>query len=192
MAPPAKPKPACGKVREHRERLRAQGLRPIQIWVPDVRVASFKAEAHRQSLAVAASTRAREDQAFIDAVSGWIDEWGAATFGRSGGKDYAGKPRPVVIVQDDSFDATDSITVCAFTTDETEAPLFRLVVEPNERNGLRSPSRLMVDKITTVPKSEVGDRIGRLDDEDVLRLNRAVTIFLGLAVSPKASRKGWR
>ncbi len=56
----------------------------------------------------------------------------------SGGKDYAGKPRPVVIVQDDAFDATDSITICAFTTDPTEAPLFRLPVEPNERNGLRS------------------------------------------------------
>ncbi len=69
----------------------------------------------------------------------------------SGGKDYAGKPRPVVIVQDDSFDATDSITICAFTSDPTEAPLFRLPVEPNERNGLRSASRLMVDKITTVP-----------------------------------------
>ena len=56
----------------------------------------------------------------------------------SGGGDYAGKPRPVVIVQDDVFDATQSITVCAFTTDETDAPLFRVLVEPNERNGLRS------------------------------------------------------
>ncbi len=73
MAPPAKPKPACVKVQEHRERLRAQGLRPIQIWVPDVRAASFKAEAHRQSLAVAVSAHAREDQAFIDAASGWND-----------------------------------------------------------------------------------------------------------------------
>ncbi len=43
----------------------------------------------------------------------------------AGGKDHAGKPRPAVIVQDDSFDATDSIIICAFTTDETEAPLFR-------------------------------------------------------------------
>ena len=107
----------------------------------------------------------------------------------SGGKDYAGKPRPVVIVQDDSFDATDSITICAFTTDPTEAPLFRLAVEPNARNGLRSPSRLMVDKITTVPKSKVGERIGRLDDEDVVRLNQAVMVFLGLAVSPRTGRK---
>ena len=107
----------------------------------------------------------------------------------SGGKDYAGKPRPVVIVQDDSFDATDSITICAFTTDPADAPLFRLAIEPNERNGLRSPSRLMVDKITTVPKSKVGDRVGRLDDEDVVRLNQAVMVFLGLAVSPRLGRK---
>lgn len=108
----------------------------------------------------------------------------------SGGKDYAGKSRPVVIVQDDAFDATDSITICAFTTDSTDAPLFRLSVEPNERNGLRSPSRLMVGKITTVPKSKVGERIGRLDDEDVVRLNQAVMVFLGLAVSPRTGRKG--
>jgi len=107
----------------------------------------------------------------------------------SGGKDYSGKPRPVVVVQDDAFDATDSITVCSFTTDPTEAPLFRLPVEPNERNGLRSPSRLMVDKMTTVPKSKIGGRIGRLDDEDVVRLNQAVMIFLGLAVSPRTGRK---
>jgi mRNA interferase MazF len=107
----------------------------------------------------------------------------------AGGKDYAGKPRPVVIVQDDSFDATDSIAICAFTTDETEAPLFRLPVEPNERNGLRAACRLMVDKITTAPKAKVGARVGRLDDEDILRLNQAVLVFLGLAVSPRAKQE---
>jgi mRNA interferase MazF len=106
----------------------------------------------------------------------------------SGGKGYAGKPRPVAIVQDDRFDATDSITVCAFTTDETDAPLFRLAVEPDEQNGLRVISRLMVDKITTVPKSKVGGRIGRLKDEDISRLNQAIVVFLGLAVSPRAER----
>lgn len=103
----------------------------------------------------------------------------------AGGKDYAGKPRPAVILQDDSFDATESVTICAFTTDETDAPLIRLPVQPNERNGLRSPCRLMVDKITTVPKAKVGAQIGRLDDEDMLRLNRAVLVFLGLAASRK-------
>ncbi|MGH6676553.1 MAG: type II toxin-antitoxin system PemK/MazF family toxin, partial [Xanthobacteraceae bacterium] len=94
----------------------------------------------------------------------------------------------VVIVQDDSFDATDAITICAFTTDETEAPLFRLPVELNERNGLRTTCRLMVDKITTVPKTKVGTCVGRLNDEDILRLNQAVLVFLGLAVSPKTKR----
>src|SRR6202035_5939664 len=88
----------------------------------------------------------------------------------AGGKDDAGKPRPVVIIQDDSFDATDSITICAFTTDETEAPLFRLPVEPNERNGLHTACRLMVDKITTVPKTEGGARVGSVGDEGQLRL----------------------
>jgi hypothetical protein len=74
MAPASKPKPSRVKVREHRERLRRQGLRPIQIWVPDVRAPAFRSEARRQSLAVAASSRAHEDQAFIDAVSTSIDE----------------------------------------------------------------------------------------------------------------------
>jgi len=105
----------------------------------------------------------------------------------AGGKDDAGKPRPVVIVQYDRFDATDSLTVCAFTTDPTDAPLFRLPVEPNERNGLRSPCRLMADKITTVPKTKLGSRLGRLDDEEILRLNRAMLVFLGLAgTAPRA------
>ena len=107
----------------------------------------------------------------------------------SGGNDYAGKPRPVVILQDDAFDATDSITICAFTTDPTEAPLFRLPVQPSERNGLRSPSRLMADKITTVAKSKLGERIGHLDDDDAVRLNQAVMVFLGLAVSPRTRRQ---
>lgn len=98
-----------------------------------------------------------------------------------GGKDYAGRARPAVILQDDRFDATDSVTICAFTTDPTDAPLFRWPVEPNQRNGLRAPCRLMVDKITTVPKTKIGSRVGRLDDEDMVRLNRAIVVFLGLA-----------
>ena len=102
----------------------------------------------------------------------------------SGGKNYAGKPRPTVIVQDDGFSGTDSVTLCAFTTDKTDAPLFRLEIEPNERNGLRAPCRLMVDKITTVSKSKIGERVGRLDDADILRLNQAMLVFLGLAISP--------
>lgn len=101
----------------------------------------------------------------------------------AGAGDYVGKPRPVVILQDDRFAATASLTICAFTTNPTSAPLFRLVVEPNEGNGLKARSRLMVDKITTVPRAKLGERVGRLDDADVVRLNRAVVVFLGLAGS---------
>lgn len=99
----------------------------------------------------------------------------------SGGGAYTAKPRPAVILQDDSFDATASITICAFTSDPTDAPLFRLLIEPTNTNGLRIASRLTVDKITTVPKERLGDKVGRLDDADVLRLNQAVLVFLGLA-----------
>ncbi len=105
----------------------------------------------------------------------------------SGGKDYAGIPRPVVILQDNGFAATDSVTICPMTTDATEAPLFRLPVAPNPRNGLREASRLMADKITTMPRSKLGGRIGQLDETDIHRLNRALIVFLGLAASPRAS-----
>jgi Protein of unknown function (DUF3018) len=74
MASASSPKPSRMKVRKHRERLREQGLRPIQIWVPDVRSPAFRSEAHRQSAAIATSAHAREDQAFIDAVTDWGDE----------------------------------------------------------------------------------------------------------------------
>jgi hypothetical protein len=74
MATPSKSQASRAKVRDHRERLRSQGLRPIQIWVPDVRAPSFRAEAHLQSLAVATSAQAGEDQAFIEAVSDRGDE----------------------------------------------------------------------------------------------------------------------
>jgi mRNA interferase MazF len=99
----------------------------------------------------------------------------------AGGADYYGKPRPAVILQDDRFAGTASVTVCAFTTDPTEAPLFRLLIKPSESNALRVECRLMVDKVTTIPKTKLGVRIGELDDEDMLRLNRAVLVFLGIA-----------
>ena len=101
----------------------------------------------------------------------------------AGGPAYAGKPRPIVIIQSDEFNAMASITFCPLTTNETIAPLFRIPVSATEENGLRSPSNLMVDKIATVPKARLGKRIGRIDDDDLLRLNRAILIFLGLAAS---------
>lgn len=97
------------------------------------------------------------------------------------GSGDVGKPRPVVILQDDRFDATDSVTVCALTTDPTPAPLFRLPIEPDEVNGLREACSLMVDKLTTVPRSKLGARVGRLGDEQMVALGRATLVFLGLA-----------
>jgi len=99
----------------------------------------------------------------------------------SAGSGYVGKPRPVVIVQDDRFDATASVTVCAFTTDLTDAPLIRLLVEADEVTGIRESSRLMVDKVTTIPRSKLGERVGQLSDADTIRLSRALVVFLGLA-----------
>jgi mRNA interferase MazF len=101
----------------------------------------------------------------------------------SGGPDYTGKPRPAVLLQDDAFEATASVTLCPLTTRGIDAPLVRLTVEPSDRNGLRASSQLMVDKITTVSKTKVRGRLGRLSDEDIIRMNRAVIVFLGLARS---------
>jgi mRNA interferase MazF len=100
----------------------------------------------------------------------------------SGGSEYTGKPRPAVIIQDDHFD-TDSVTLCPFTSDPTDAPLLRLLIEPDQGNGLETPSRIMVDKVTTVRRSKLGAKIGTLGDADVLRLNRALVVFLGIATT---------
>ena len=97
------------------------------------------------------------------------------------GPGYAGKPRPVVIVQDDRFDATRSVLVCPLTTNATDAPLFRPVVDPTQLNGLATTSRLMVDKLTATPRDRVRDRIGVLEPERLLALERSIIVFLGIA-----------
>ena len=99
----------------------------------------------------------------------------------AGGSGYAGKPRPVLIVQDDAFAERDSVTVCLITTDPVDLPMFRIPVEPTADNGLRAASHLMADKVTTVQRSRLGQRIGFLADDDLLRLNRSLLVFLGLA-----------
>jgi len=99
----------------------------------------------------------------------------------AGGPGYASMPRHAVVIQDDGFSETLSIAVCPLTTEPVEAPILRLLVEPTPENGLRNTSRLMVDKVTTVPKSRLGHRIGQLADDDLLRLNRSLLVFLGLA-----------
>ena len=93
---------------------------------------------------------------------------------------YAGKPRPAVIIQDDLFEATVSVTICALTTDPTNAPILRVPVTPDQENGLSRQSRVMIDKVTTVPRARVGTRIGRLSGDDLTRVDRAILVFLGL------------
>lgn len=97
--------------------------------------------------------------------------------------DYIGKPCPAVIVQNDDFEAIGSVVICPFTSNETEASLFRPLIESSPTNGLVRPSRLMVDKLSAIPKSRLGKKIGRLSSADMLRLNRALLVFLGLAGS---------
>ena len=100
----------------------------------------------------------------------------------SGGKHYAGKPRPVLVIQDDVFDRTASVTVCPLTTDTVDVPLLRIPLEPDSANGLNTPSRVMVDKVTTMPRAKLSERIGRLSDTDMVALSRSLFVFLGLAV----------
>jgi mRNA interferase MazF len=99
----------------------------------------------------------------------------------AGGAAYAGKPRPAVIVQDDRFDANDSIVVCPLTTDPAQAPIFRLSVQSSAQSGLRAPCRMMVDKLTAVPRRRLGRLVGSLASEEVKALNRAIFVVQGLA-----------
>ena len=92
---------------------------------------------------------------------------------------YASKPRPALIVQDDRFDATDSLTVCPFTTTEVDAPLLRVPVAAEEGNGLSQDSYLMVDKITTVRRSNASTVVGRLEATTLVEIGRRLLAFLG-------------
>ena len=99
----------------------------------------------------------------------------------AGGSAYAGKPRPVLVVQTDDFDATDSITVCLLTTHAIDAPLFRVAIGPTSDNGLNDPSFAMTDKITTVPRERLGRRLGAVRSTAMAPINQAMLVFLGLA-----------
>lgn len=99
----------------------------------------------------------------------------------SGGSHFTGKPRPAVVVQSDAFDATPSTTICPCTTDAADTTDARVRIEPSPRNGLKAPSYAIADKISTVLNDKLGRRIGKLDDADLTRLNRAMVVFLGLA-----------
>lgn len=92
-----------------------------------------------------------------------------------------GKPRPAVIVQSDLFNAHPSVTILPITGELREAPLFRIAVNPSRDNGLRKPSQVMVDKPQSVSREKIGTAVGSLDDEQMVAINRALAVFLGLA-----------
>jgi mRNA interferase MazF len=98
----------------------------------------------------------------------------------AGGGAYRGKPRPAVVLQDDRFAATNSVIVCPVTSDPADAPLFRIPVTANDKNGLQQPCRLMVDKLTAVPRARLRRKIGTLGVAEMTALDRAVAVFLGL------------
>ena len=95
--------------------------------------------------------------------------------------DY-GKPRPAVIVQSDLFnDSHSSIILCPLTSDIQEAPLFRLTIEPNKDNGLTKQSQIMIDKVTALKRERIVQNIGHIDDDSMIKLNRSLALFLGIA-----------
>ena len=94
--------------------------------------------------------------------------------------DY-GKPRPALVVQSDYFNDTHgSITIAPITSTLVDAPLFRVTIEPTPHTGLRSVSQIMIDKITTIKRDKIGKAVGRIDDEAVRRVNRAIALWFGL------------
>ncbi|GAA1245573.1 type II toxin-antitoxin system PemK/MazF family toxin [Prauserella halophila] len=101
--------------------------------------------------------------------------WTAAAKGA-----YTGKPRPVVIVQSDAFDGTDSVVVCPFTTHGLEAPLMRVPVEPDETNGLSEATQIMLDKVSAIPRRTLGTRLGVLSDIHMTQASRGLVVFLGI------------
>jgi mRNA interferase MazF len=93
---------------------------------------------------------------------------------------YASKPRPALIVQDDRFD-TESVTVCPFTTTDIDAPLLRLAVPPDATSGIAQRSFIMIDKLTTVRRTNVGSKVGRLTSTQLVEFERRAIVFLGFA-----------
>ena len=92
-----------------------------------------------------------------------------------------GKPRPGLVIQSDLFEEHPSVTVLPVTSELREGPLFRITVLPDEKNGLKKPSQVMVDKSQTVPRDKIGETFGQLDDDAMLSVNRALAVFLGIA-----------
>ena len=177
-------KTSTTRVAKHRAALKKAGMRPIQIWVQDTRSRKFRAEARRESRLIARDPHEKEildwierTQEIMKAGVNW-KRGSLVTVALPG--DY-GKPRPALVIQSDAFQELPSVTLLPLTSGLRSAPLMRLSVEPTPANGLEKLSQIMIDKAYTVPLEKIGTSIGRLSEETMLAVNRALAVFLGLA-----------
>ena len=92
-----------------------------------------------------------------------------------------GKPRPALVIQSDLFDAHPSVTVLPLTSELRRLRIVRVAIQPTAENGLKKPSQVMVDKVSTIPREKIGKRLGALDDASIVAVNRALALFLGFA-----------
>lgn len=99
----------------------------------------------------------------------------------AGGAPYASKPRPALILQDEVYHETSSIVVCPLTSEQITTPFFRPTLQPNPINGLMMPSRVMIDKIAAVPRTNLGHMVGRIAADDMGAVELALLTFLGVA-----------
>ena len=157
------------RVHKHRTGLRAAGLRPVQIWVPDTRRSGFAEECRRASLALHADARpgggAAHELARGDLVS-------------LAGEDP--RRRLALIIRSNLFAGHPTLTVVPLTSELRHTPLFRLPLRPAAGNGLREPHEAMADQVQSIPREEVGEILGHLGDDDMLAVDRALAVFLGL------------
>lgn len=185
-------------VRAHRQRLRAKGLRPVQFWLPDMRRADAQSEASRQSWAVA-WTLPSQSTLCAPATATAVQRGELRLLSHPFVQHQRilvshGEPGPalptvadldtaqmVVIVQDDAFEGLPTSLVCPLTPAVCAAPLLRVAVAPTPKNGLTKRHQLMLDALTTVPRSQLGACIGRLNNADQKRLNQALLVVSGLA-----------
>lgn len=179
-------------VRSHRQRLRAKGLRPVQLWLPDLRQAAAQEQARCQSRAVAWSRQSPPWSPSAPLVTiqrgelrvlrtdntpaHVIPEQQLQTQGQ-----LPVQPQIVAILLDNAFDELTTTLVCPLTTRLCRAPLLRVAVSPSAGNGLQQSHQLMVDALTTVPRPQLGACIGRLGDDVLKQLCQALMVIAGLA-----------
>jgi mRNA interferase MazF len=167
----------AGRVQKHRDALRATGLRPVQLWVTDTRRPGFAAECRRQCLAVHAPSGRKARR--ISLKRGDLVTWNPP---RSSADCGARRTTPVaLIMQRDQFDAQGLVSIVPVTDEVRSAPLLRVTVIPTTENLLAREHQVMVDHLQAVPRARIRFVFGHLDEGSMLRVSRAMAVYLGLA-----------